>query len=180
MKVTKVQKKELSEKLAEELKQSSGIFFASYQGLKFQNLADLRSRLSSSNCRFRVVRNAIMSNAAKGAGIGAASDVALFKGPLAVAIQKEGDIVSAAKVLSAFEKEFPALKLKACYSDKVWYDQNECKRLASLASRPELLGSLAGTLYGSVSQIASVLQAPMRDLAYALKAVGDKKGAAAA
>ncbi|NLO90965.1 MAG: 50S ribosomal protein L10 [Elusimicrobia bacterium] len=179
MKVTKVQKKELSEKLAEELKQSRGIFFASYQGLRFQNLADLRSRLSSSNCRFRVVRNAIMSNAAKGAGIGA-SDAALFKGPLAVAIQKEGDIVSAAKVLSAFEKEFPALKLKACYSDKVWYNQNECKRLASLASRPELLGSLAGTLYGSVSQIASVLQAPMRDLAYALKAVGDKKGAAAA
>jgi len=179
MKVTKVQKKELSEKLADELKQSSGIFFASYQGLKFQNMAALRARLSPANCRFQVVRNAIMSNAAKGAGIGA-TDATLFKGPLAVAIQKEGDIVSTAKVLSAFEKEFPALKLKACYSDKVWYNQNECKRLASLASRPELLGSLAGTLYGSVSQIASVLQAPMRDLAYALKAVGDKKGAAAA
>ena len=179
MKVTRVQKKELSEKLAAELKQSSGVFFASYQGLKFQNMTELRSRLSGAKCRFRVVRNAVVSNAVKGAGIGA-SEPALFKGPLAVAIQNGGEIVPAAKILAAFEKEFPALKLKACYSDSVWYNQNECKRLSSLASRPELLGSLAGALYSSVAQIAAVLQAPMRDLAYALKAVGDKKGAAAA
>ena len=179
MRVTRVQKKELSEKLADELKQSSGVFFASYQGLRFQNMAALRSRLSPANCRFRVVRNAIVSNAVKGAGM-AASEASLFKGPLAVAIQKDGDIVAAAKILAAFEKEFPALKLRACYSDSVWYNQNECKRLSSVASRPELLGSLAGTLYSSVAQIAAVLQAPMRDLAYALQAVGDKKGTAAA
>ena len=46
MNLTKEQKKERSQSLAEEIKQSAGIFFTGYQGLKFTELAGLRASLS--------------------------------------------------------------------------------------------------------------------------------------
>jgi len=177
MKLTKAQKKDRSAKLAEELKSASGIFFASYQGLKFVNLAALREKLAPAKARFRVERNSIVFHALENAGIGKAPETATLKGPTAVALQKDGDLVEAARVMAAFEKEFPALKLKACYSSDAWYNADECKKLATLGTRTEVLCRLLGNLHGCISQTASVLQAPMRDLAFALQALHDKKTA---
>jgi large subunit ribosomal protein L10 len=179
MKLSKTQKKDKSTKLAEELKSASGIFFASYQGLKFVDLASLREKLAPTKTRFRVERNTIVSHAVTGAGISQVPEAATLKGPTAIAILNDGDLVEAARVLAAFEKDFPALKLKACYSSNAWYNAGECKKLATLGTRTELLAKLLGNLYGCVSQAAAVTQAPIRDLAYALQALHDKKAAEA-
>ncbi len=79
MNLTKEQKIERSQKLAEELKQSSGIFFAAYQGVKFTELAELRTNLSASKCKFRVERNSILAHALQQAGLQPA-DESLLKG----------------------------------------------------------------------------------------------------
>ena len=183
MNLTKKDKIKRSENLAEELKGASSIFFASYKGLKFQNMALIRSRLEPSKCCFRVIRNTIALNALRNMGAQKAPDAQILKGPTALAIQKDGDIVDAARALSGFEKEFPALKIKAGFSADKWYDAAQCKRLAGLGGRQQQLSMLAGSLYNCVALAANVLQAPIRDLAYVLKAVEDKKketGAAAA
>jgi large subunit ribosomal protein L10 len=124
-----------------------------------------------------VERNSIVFHALEGAGISKAPQAATLKGPTAVAVQQDGDLVEVARAMAAFEKEFPALKLKACYSSDAWYNAEDCKKLATLGTRTEVLGSLLGNLHGCISQAASVLQAPMRDLAYALQALHDKKTA---
>ena len=177
MKLSKTQKKEKSTKLAEELKSASGIFFASYQGLKFVDLASLREKLAPAMTRFRVERNSIVSHAITGAGIKQNSETATLKGPTAIAIQNGGDLVEVARVLAAFGKNFPALKLNACYSSNAWYNAGECKKLATLGTRTELLSQLLGNLQGCISQAAAVTQAPIRDLAYVLQALHDKKAA---
>jgi ribosomal protein L10 len=85
------------------------------------------------------------------------------------------DPVSPAKALAAAAKQFPVFKIKAGYVSSQWMSSADCQKLSSLGSKPELLAKLAGALYASVSQVAGVLQAPMRDLALALAALEEKK-----
>ncbi|MDD4003975.1 MAG: 50S ribosomal protein L10 [Elusimicrobiaceae bacterium] len=173
MNLSKEQKIDRSSKLAEEIKASEGLFFASYQGLKFVELARLREKLTDVKAQFRVERNSVVNFALRNAEVAGTPDI--LKGPTAITILKGGDIVEAAKVLAAFEKEFPALKIKAGYATKNWFSEEDCKKLSMLGTRAETLSHLACALYTSVSRIASVLQAPIRDLAFALKALEDKK-----
>lgn len=175
MNLTKEQKVERSQKLAEEIKQSAGIFFTAYQGLKFTELADLRKNLSDAKCKFRIERNSILDHALKNAGV-VISDESLLKGPTAVAILKEGgDVAMSAKGLADFSKKFEAFKIRAGYTEGEWYSEAQVKQLATLGSKEDNISKFAGALYSAVAQSAQVLQAPIRDLAYVLKAVEDSK-----
>jgi len=172
MNLTKQQKIEKSKNLSKEIKESGVLFFASYQGLKFVDMAELRTKLAPTGAKFRVERNAIVDFAIQNTGIQGA-DEKLFKGPTAIAIG--GDIAAVAKELVDFAKKFEALKLRACYSDGVWYNEAQVKQLASIGSKEDNLSKFAGALYSAVAQSAQVLQAPIRDLAYVLKAVEGTK-----
>lgn len=172
MNLTKNQKVEKAKSLSTEIKEAGVMFFASYQGLKFVDMADLRAKLVPTGAKFRVERNSIIGHAVKQAGLEGA-DEKLFKGPTAIAVG--GDIAAVAKELVDFSKKFEALKLRACYSEGQWYDEAQVKQLATIGTKEENLSKLAGALYSAVAQSAQVLQAPIRDLAYVLKAVEDSK-----
>lgn len=175
MNLTKEQKQERSQSLAAEIKQSAGIFFTGYQGLKFTELAGLRVALSGAKCKFRIERNSILDFALKNAGVEGV-DAALLKGPTAIAILKEdGDVAMSAKSLADFAKTNAAFKIRAGFTDGTWYNETQVKVLATLGSREDNLSKLAGVLYNAVAQSAQVLAAPIRDLAYVLQAVEDSK-----
>ena len=179
MKLSKQDKKDLSAKLADEFESEGSVFFTSFQGLKFKDLQDLRSRLQAqAKGRFRVMRNVIISHALKGTKLKEWENSNLLEGPVAY-IALKGDPVAAAKVLVNFGKDFPALKIKGGFYDfqglKKWVSADECKRLSAVGTRHELLGKLASVFYSSVAGIAGVLQAPMRDFVLVLSAVKDKK-----
>ncbi|MDE2291187.1 MAG: 50S ribosomal protein L10 [Elusimicrobia bacterium] len=174
MKLTREQKKTVSKELAKTLKDSGSVFFTQYQGLKFVELEQLRKTLKPMKARYRIVRNTTLSHALKEAGIsGAAAD--LLKGPGAILFAPGDDPVSPAKALVKFAKEAEALKLRGGYVGGQWMTPEECKALASIGTKPELLGKLANALYSSVAQGAWVLAAPIRDLVLALKAVEEKQ-----
>lgn len=171
MNLTKEQKKQKSQDLSVEITNAGTIFFTAYQGLKFVDMADLRAKLVSTGAKFRVERNAILGHAIRQANIEGA-DEKLFQGPTAVAIG--GDVAAVAKTLVDFQKGQAALKLRACYSDGVWYSEEQVKQLATIGTKEENLSKLAGALYNAVAQSAQVLQAPIRDFAYVIKALEDK------
>ncbi|MFH1574188.1 MAG: 50S ribosomal protein L10 [Acidobacteriota bacterium] len=174
MKLTKEQKKQKSKTFAVELQESPAVYFTEFQGLRFINISDLRARLRPHDVRYRVVKNAVAKHALMGAGVSGDLD-SLFKGPVGMVFGKGKDPVAAVKVLAAFGREFPKLKIKAGYLDSRWYTSDQCVALSKLGSRQELLGQLAGVLQQPICQIASVLQAPMRDLALVLKALEKKQ-----
>ena len=173
MNLTKEQKKQKSLELSSEISNAGTIFFTAYQGLKFVDMADLRAKLVPTGAKFRVERNAILDHAIRQANIEGA-DEKLFQGPTAVAIG--GDVAAVAKTLVDFQKDQAALKLRACYSDGVWYDEAQVKQLATIGTKEENLSKLAGALYNAVAQSAQVLQAPIRDFAYVIKALEEKQG----
>ena len=174
MKLTKEQKKELSKKMGGDLKEKSQLYFTQFQGLKFGELADLRRRLKPLGCRYKVVKNSLIEHALREAGVSGAAE-GLLSGPIGLVAGEGTDPIAAAKVLAAFAKEFPPLKVKAAFIEGGWLSSADCARLSSLGTRPELLSALAGTLYSAVAQAASVLQAPLRDFALVIKAVQEKK-----
>jgi large subunit ribosomal protein L10 len=179
MKQTKQQKVENSKEFAKVLKDSGSIYFTAYQGLKFVELAQLRAQLRKQKSSFKVLKNSMLGNALKQAGIGGI-DEKLLEGPNAVAFSQSDDPISTVKLLLKFAKEFPNLKVKAGYVGAQWIGAAECARLSQIGSKPELLAQLAGALYSAVAQSAGVLAAPIRDFVLVLKALEEKKKSAGA
>ncbi|MBI5623361.1 MAG: 50S ribosomal protein L10 [Elusimicrobia bacterium] len=179
MKLTKAQKIEKSKTLSERLKAAQHLFFTEYQGLKFHDLQALRTRLKPAGARFAIIKNSLVRHALGGAGV-SVSEAAILKGPVGMAVVEGEDPVVAAKTLATFGKEFPKLKIKAAFVEKRWMKGAECAALAALGSKSEVVGRLASALYCSVSQAASVLQAPIRDFVLVLKALEEKKKGSAA
>lgn len=175
MKLTKQQKIEQAKELAKLLGKSPNLYITQYQGLKFVELAQLRTKLKPFKCKYQVVKNSLIANALKEAGVPQNPDAKLLKGPVGIIIAPGTDPVSALKTLAAFAKEFPLMKVKAGFVGDQWLSSAECAKLSTLGTRPELLSKLAGTLYAAVAQSAGVLQAPLRDFVLVLKALEEKK-----
>jgi large subunit ribosomal protein L10 len=174
MKLTKNQKIEQSKGLADKFKTAPHLFITEYQGLKFQELDELRAKLRPLRCRYAVVKNSLIRYALKGAGL-ESTDAKLLKGPVGLVVSESEDPVAPAKVLAAFSKQYPLLKIKAGLVSNKWMSPADCQKLSTLGSKPELLAKLAGALYGAVSQSAGVLQAPIRDMVLVLRALEEKR-----
>ena len=152
--------------VAEQFKNASSVVVVDYLGITVEQATNLRSELRSAGVQFAVVKNSILSRAAKEAGLEGMDDV--FKGPSAVAFSNE-DVVAPAKILADFAKKVEALEIKAGVVEGKVSSKEEIEALAKLPSREGLL-----------SMLLSVLQAPVRNTALAIKAVADQKDGAAA
>ncbi len=152
--------------VAEQFKNASSVVVVDYLGITVEEATNLRAELRKAGVQFAVVKNSILSRAAKEAGLEGMDDI--FKGPSAVAFSNE-DVVAPAKILADFAKKVEALEIKAGVVEGKVSSKEEIEALAKLPSREGLL-----------SMLLSVLQAPVRNTALAIKAVADQKDGAAA
>src|SRR5271154_4519228 len=157
MKLTKKEKIEKSKAVADVLKQAPHLFFTQFQGLKFVELDELRAKLRPLHCRYAVVKNSLVRYALKNAGVDGI-DPKLLKGPVGMVVSDSDDPVAPAKVLAAFAKQFPLLKIKAGFVGAKWMTPAECQTLSTLPSRQELLGKAVNVIYSVVSQTLAVVQ----------------------
>ena len=154
-------KQELVNQIAEEIKASSSVVIADYRGLNVAEVTELRNNMRNEGLTFKVYKNSLVRRAMEQAGI-EGLDVVLT-GPNAFAFSAD-DAVAPARVLNDFAKQHENLELKAGVIEGKVADQSEIKAIASLPSREGLL-----------SMLLSVLTAPMRNTALAVKAVADQK-----
>ena len=103
----------------------------------------------------------MVRRAAEKAGIEGLDE--FLTGPTAIATSSE-DAVAAAKVISGFAKDHEALEIKSGVMEGNVITAEEVKTVGSLPSHD-----------GLVSMLLSVLQAPVRNFAYAVKAIGEQK-----
>lgn len=150
--------------IAVKLRESSSTIIADYRGLNVAQVTLLRKELREAGIEFQVLKNSLVSRAAASANLNELDSV--LTGPTAVAFGS--DIVAPAKILSNFAKKNDALKVKGGIVEGRFVDAAQVKALADLPSREGLL-----------SMLLSVLQAPVRNFALAVKAVSDKNEASA-
>lgn len=152
--------------VAEQFKNATSVVVVDYLGITVEQATNLRTELRNAGVQFAVVKNSILSRAAKEAGLEGMDDI--FKGPSAVAFSND-DVVAPAKILADFAKKVEALEIKAGVIEGKVSSKEEIESLAKLPNREGLL-----------SMLLSVLQAPVRNTALAFKAVADQKDGAAA
>lgn len=156
------EKQQLVAEISEKLRDSASTIVADYRGLSVSQVTELRKQLREQNVEYTVLKNTLARRAADAAEL---SDLhAYLTGPTAIAFSKD-DVVAAAKVLSGFAKKNEHLKVKGGVVEGKVVDAKQISALADLPSREGLL-----------SMLLSVLQAPVRNLALAVKAVADQKG----
>ena len=151
--------------IASKLAQSSSTVIADYRGLNVAQVTELRKQLREAGVEFQVLKNSLVRRATEGTELSALTEI--LTGPTAVAFSGE-DAVAPAKILNDFAKKNEALKLKGGVVEGKVVDAVQIKALAELPSREGLL-----------SMLLSVLQAPVRNFALAVKAVADKQEASA-
>jgi len=159
------QKKQIVAEVAEKLQTCASSVLTDYRGLNVAQVTELRRRLREAGIEFKVIKNTMTRRAAEQANFGGLQEY--LTGPTAIAFSRE-DAVAPAKILSEFAKENDALKIKAGIVEGKIVSADEIKALASLPSREGLL-----------SMLLSVLQAPVRNFALAVKAVAEQKEQAA-
>jgi len=159
------QKKQVVDEIAEKLQASNSIVVVDYRGLNVAEVTELRKQLREAGIEFKVYKNTLTRRAVEKLELTDLNDALV--GPNAIAFGGE-DVVAPAKILNNFAKEHEALEIKAGVIEGNVASVEEIKALAELPSREGLL-----------SMLLSVLQAPIRNLALATKAVADQKEAKA-
>ncbi|HFH8636008.1 TPA: 50S ribosomal protein L10 [Streptococcus agalactiae] len=153
-------KAEQVELIAEKMKAAESIVVVDSRGLTVEQDTNLRRSLRESDVEFKVIKNSILTRAAEKAGLEDLKE--LFVGPSAVAFSNE-DVIAPAKVISDFAKDAEALEIKGGSVDGKFTSVEEINALAKLPNKE-----------GMLSMLLSVLQAPVRNVAYAVKAVAEK------
>ncbi|MEX2459967.1 MAG: 50S ribosomal protein L10 [Paenibacillaceae bacterium] len=144
-------------------RESSCSIVADYRGLDSFQVTALRKALRDAGIEFQVIKNTLVRRATADAQL---TDLdAYLTGPTAIAFSKT-DVVAPAKILSEFARKNDKLSLKGAIVEGKVVGPDQIKALAELPSRE-----------GMLSMLLSVLQAPVRNFALAVKAVAEQKQA---
>jgi large subunit ribosomal protein L10 len=154
-------KKQIVVEIADKLKASKSTVVVDYRGLNVAELTELRKQLREAGIDFKVYKNSMTRRAADAVELSGLNEA--LTGPNAIAFSNE-DVVAPAKIINDFAKKHEALEIKAGVIEGNVASVEDVKALAELPSREGLL-----------SMLLSVLQAPIRNLALATKAVADQK-----
>ncbi|ALC87310.1 MULTISPECIES: 50S ribosomal protein L10 [Bacillaceae] len=154
-------KKVQVEEIAEKFKAAASVVVVDYRGLNVAQVTELRKQLREAGVEFKVYKNSLTRRATEFAGVDGINEHLV--GPNAVAFSNE-DVVAPAKIINDFAKKNEQLEIKAGIIEGTVASAEDVKALAELPSREGLL-----------SMLLSVLQAPMRNIALATKAVAEQK-----
>ncbi|WP_462421744.1 50S ribosomal protein L10 [Salinicoccus sp. Marseille-QA3877] len=154
-------KQQLVDDIAAQMKESVSTIVVNYRGLTVSQMTELRKSLREAGVEFKVYKNTMTRRAAEKAELTELNE--FLTGPNAIAFSNE-DVIAPAKVLYNFAKEHEALEIKAGVLEGKFTPAEDVNAIASLPSKD-----------GLVSMLLSVLQAPVRNFAYAVKAVGEDK-----
>ncbi|MDD6302404.1 MAG: 50S ribosomal protein L10 [Bacillales bacterium] len=154
------QKKAVVDEVSNILKESASVVIVEYRGLKVSEIMDLKRNLLKADSKMSVYKNTLVDRAADACGY---SEIKQYlEGPNAVIYSK--DSISAAKIATKFAKTHENLVIKAAIVDGRVVGKDDVIALSKLPGREGLL-----------SMLLSVLQAPVRGFACAVKAVADKQ-----
>ncbi len=157
---TIAKKREEVEVVAAKIAQAGSTVFVDYLGLTVAEITELRVKLHAENCEMKVIKNNILRRAASQAGFDEVNSELV--GPSAAIFSP--DEVTASKITYDFAKDHEKLEVKTGIVDSKVTAKEELKVLASLPNKE-----------GMISMLLSVLQAPIRGLACAVKAVSEKE-----
>ncbi|MGI5998574.1 MAG: 50S ribosomal protein L10 [Lutispora sp.] len=160
-------KQQIVSEVKEKLEKSSAVLLVDYKGINVADVTELRKRFREAGVDYKVYKNTLFKRAAQELGIEELNE--FLEGTVGYVFGYD-DVVSPARTINQFQKDYPKtpLTVKAGYIEKGFMDAKAVKALGDLPSREVLIAMLLGALQGSV-----------RNLAYMLNSIKEKKEAEA-
>jgi large subunit ribosomal protein L10 len=164
---TKLQKKQEIEKGSELLKDAQSMVFVDFSKTPVVKVSELKNQIRAIGGTYRVIKKRLLKRVFGDAGVEV--DPKQFPGQLATVFAPT-DISEVTGMVYRFAKEAgknkQAFALLGGYDaeGKIFFSGDDIKRIGQLPSREILLAQLLG-----------MLQAPMRQLAYTLDQIAQKK-----
>jgi large subunit ribosomal protein L10 len=168
----RAQKGEIVDEVKTRMGAASAQIVSEYRGLTVAELAELRTALEGVGADYRIFKNTLVLRAIDGGDYQPLSEY--LSGPTALTFV-DGDISAVAKALRDFSRANPLLVIKGGLADGSLLSSSDLAALADLPPREVLLARLAGALAAPMQQMAGLLQALPRNLAYGMKALIDQR-----
>lgn len=165
--LTKQQKKQLIEELADKINRQNSLVFTDFKGLKVGEISDLRKQLREVGAEYAVAKKTLIKLALEKAGK-KNIDISHFQGSIALALGYE-DPIMPVKTISKFSKDHKVLDIIGGIMDNKLLSVDEIRELALIPSRDELLAKLVGSLKSPISGLVNVLEGNIRNLISILK-----------
>lgn len=150
------------------------LVIADSRGCTVGEMTELRKLARQANVYLRVVRNTLASRAVSGTEFECAQTA--FKGPSLLGFSME-DPGAAARIFKEFAKTHGKFEVKALAVGGQLLGAEQLDRLATLPTREQALGMLAGVLQAPISKLARTLNEVPSGIARVLAAVRDQKAA---
>jgi large subunit ribosomal protein L10 len=151
------------------------VYLTDFTGLKVKQVTDLRRRLRQAGLEYVVLKNTLAQRALAEVDV-TGLDLALA-GPTGWVFAE--DPVSAAKIITDFQKEAETFQVKAGLVEGRTVTPDEIKRLAKLPSRPELLSQLAGAFQAPLQAFLGVTNGLLYQWVGALEALRSQRSESA-
>jgi large subunit ribosomal protein L10 len=168
----RAQKVQIVDEVKTRMTAASAQIVSEYRGLTVTELAELRSALEGVGADYRIFKNTLVLRAIDGGDYQPLSEY--LSGPTALTFV-DGDISAVAKALRDFSRTNPLLVIKGGLADGSLLSSSDLAALADLPPREVLLARLAGALAAPMQQMAGLLQALPRNLAYGVQALIDQR-----
>jgi large subunit ribosomal protein L10 len=153
--------------LAEKLVKAKLAVMTDYRGLTVSQIGELRKQLRPLDVEYEVSKNTLVAKAAAKAGVHVLAKPQ--EGPTAIAFCY-GDIVAPSKVLGDFARTSKIMTVKGGLLGKKLIGPADVARLATMPSKEVLIARLLGSMQSPMVNLVSVLNGPVRGLAYVLQA----------
>ncbi|MDY3973208.1 50S ribosomal protein L10 [uncultured Veillonella sp.] len=157
------QKQAIVAQMKEKLSEAKGAVLVGYHGLTVEQVTDLRRKFLAEDVEYKVIKNTLTRIAVNELGLEGFGEH--LEGPTALAVSKT-DAVAPARIIENFIKDTKteAIDVKVGLVEGKVVTAEEVKAVAKLPNHE-----------GMLSMLLSVLQAPIRNVAYAVKAVAEAK-----
>jgi large subunit ribosomal protein L10 len=175
--ISREKKEQIVSESVDQLADSRAVVFTDYRGLSVAQMNQLRNNLREKDGRYQVIKNTLLRLALQGADLPIPEE--FLTGPVAITYCF-GEVPALAKALYDFADETKILTVKGALLGNQVLDAKAVKAVADLPPREILLAQLLGAVQGPMTNLASVLAAPLRELVNVLQARSEQSAEAAA
>ena len=172
MAIDRAQKEQNVKQLRADLAGIPHAILVDFKGLDVANATNLRRKLREDEANFKVVKNSTALRAIEDLPLAEFKD--LFVGQTAIAYT-DGDVVSFAKTLREFGKEFETPSFKGGIVDGAPISAAEFEQLAKLPHRDELIGKALYLMNYPIQGLATVLGGILTGVVTVLDQIRDKR-----
>jgi large subunit ribosomal protein L10 len=173
--MTKAQKNQLIDDLADSLTANDVIYLADTSELDAEATSNLRRTCFKHNIKLNVVKNTLLKKAfekVEGKDFSELNEV--LAGPTALMLSDTGN--APAKLIKEFRKKHAKPLLKAAYVEEMCFiGDDQLTTLSEIKSREELIGEVIGLLQSPIKNVVGALKSGGHTVSGLVKALSERE-----